>query len=255
MDGVYTTRRSKLGPGFRLSVGMLKPLLLASLRRDWHGTEHLAHPGGIILAANHISWFDPLAIAYVAWENDRPPRFLAKEGLFDTPVVGPIIKNAGQIPVYRESKEAVESVRAAIAAVEAGECVVVYPEGTITRDPNLWPMSAKTGAARIALATRAPLLPVAQWGSHEVMRPYRKELHLVPPKTIHVSIGDPIDLTDLYDRPMDAATLKTATDRLMDAITVQLEQLRGEQAPAERMVWQRRKKDQSGGLDQERSDG
>jgi 1-acyl-sn-glycerol-3-phosphate acyltransferase len=153
--------------------------------------------------------------------------------------MGPIITSAGQVKVYRETAEAVDAVRDAVTAVERGECIVVYPEGTITRDPDLWPMQGKTGAARIALATGRPLLPLAQWGAQEVMAPYRKRLRLFPRKTMHVRIGAPVDLSDLADRPLDADTLHIATDRLMDAMTDLLAEIRHETPPKERMVFER----------------
>ena len=211
-------------------------------RKDWRNTEVLnTVEGGIIVAANHMSWFDPIAISYVLWENDRPPRFLAKEAIFRVKVIGPIVKSAGQIPVYRESRDAIASVRAAVAAVNEGECVVVYPEGTITRDPNLWPMDAKTGAARIALATGRPLIPMAQWGCQNIMWPYKKQLKLLPPKRISALFGEPLDLSDLAGRPMDSETLTIATNRLMDAITALEAELRQETPPAQRYVHTRKK--------------
>jgi 1-acyl-sn-glycerol-3-phosphate acyltransferase len=136
--------------------------------------------------------------------------------------------------VYRETREAIAAVRDAVTAVEAGECVVVYPEGTISKDPNLWPMVGKTGAARIALVTGRPVIPMAQWGACDVMRPYRKEFKILPRKTMHVWAGEPVDLSDLADRPLDHETLDIATDRIMQAMTELLEGIRGEQAPTER---------------------
>jgi 1-acyl-sn-glycerol-3-phosphate acyltransferase len=112
--------------------------------------------------------------------------------------------------------------------------VVVYPEGTLTRDPDLWPMTGKTGAARIALTSGRPVVPLAHWGVQEIMRPYRKELRFFPPKVIRISVGPPVDLDDLRDRPLSAEVLTEATSRIMDAITTQLESVRRESAPAER---------------------
>jgi 1-acyl-sn-glycerol-3-phosphate acyltransferase len=112
----------------------------------------------------------------------------------------------------------------------------VYPEGTITKDPGEWPMVGKTGAARIALATGRPVLPMAQWGATEVMRPYRQELRLLPRKTMHVSVGEPVDLSDFADRPMDHDTLEEATDRIMDALSAELAKIRGGEPPAHRFV-------------------
>lgn len=240
MSAPRTRRRWRLGWGYRLAVAILLPFMTVFTKHDWRGVEHLeASPDGIVVAPNHLSWFDPIVTAHVLWSNDRPPRYLGKEAVFRIPVVGAIIRSAGQIPVYRETRNAVDSVRDAIAAVERGECVVVYPEGTITRDPGMWPMNGKTGAARIALTTGAPLIPMAQWGAQEVMPPYKKQFKLLPRKTMHIRIGAPVDLSDLAGRPLDSATLQTATNRLMDAITALLAEIRGEQPPAERYVFKR----------------
>lgn len=230
-------RKWRLGTGYRVAVFLLWPIMTAFTKRDWRGMERLnTDDGGIVIAANHISWFDPLVISHALWENDRPPRFLAKESVFRVPVVGAIIRSAGQIPVYRETKEAVAALRDAIAAVQRGECVVVYPEGTITKDPNHWPMAGKTGAARIGLATGRPVLPMAQWGAMDVMRPYRKELKLLPRKTMHVWVGEPVDLSDLAGEPMTHEILEIASERIMDALTALLAQIRGESPPDHRYV-------------------
>lgn len=234
------SRRSRLGFSYRLAVIILWPILRTVVKWDIRGAERLTRaPGGILVASNHLSWFDPLVLSYVLWTADRPPRFLAKEPLFRAKVVGGIIRRAGQIPVYRETTDAASAVRDGLAALERGECVVVYPEGTMTRDPGLWPMKAKTGAVRMALLTGAPLFPMAQWGAQEVMAPYAKELRLLPRKTIEVRVGDPVDLSDLMGRPLDVATMRIAGERLMDAITGLLAEIRQEEPPAERMVFRR----------------
>lgn len=239
-------RRWRLGWGYRLAVLLLWPLMTVLTKREWSGTEYLnVDDGGIIVAGNHISWFDPLVIAHVLWNNDRPPRFLAKESVFRVPIMGAVITSAGQIRVYRETSEAVAAVRDAIEAVERGECVVIYPEGTLTRDPELWPMVGKTGAARIALATRRPLIPVAQWGAQQVLGPYRKEFRILPRKTMHVSVGPPVDLEDLYGRPLDSDTLREATARIIAAITALLAGIRGEVPPAEPMYFRRERRGDS----------
>jgi 1-acyl-sn-glycerol-3-phosphate acyltransferase len=211
-----------------------------SVSWDIRGTDRLTNaPGGIIVAANHLSWFDPLVVAYTLWTADRPPRFLTKEPLFRVPIIGRIIRNAGQIPVYRETADAASAIRDALVALGRGECVAVYPEGTITREPNLWPMSAKTGAVRMALLSGAPLFPMAQWGPQAVMAPYSKRVRLLPRKTMHVWVGEPVDLSDLAERPLDADTMREAGDRLMESITDLLAQMRHETPPAERFVYRR----------------
>lgn len=233
-------RRQRLGLSYRFAVAVLWPLMRTVVKWDVSGTERLtAAPGGIVVAPNHLSWFDPFVVAFVLWEADRPPRFLGKESVFRIPVAGRIITNAGQIPVYRETADAASAVRDALTALDGGECVVVYPEGTITRDPDLWPMSAKTGAVRLALLSGCPLYPMVQWGSHEVMGPYKKEFRILPRKTMRVRVGEPVDLSDLAGSAPDANTLAIASDRLMDAITALLAEIRQETPPATRMVYRR----------------
>ena len=227
-DEGRTRRRSRLGPAFRFAVIVLKPFLTLFTRRDWRGLDNLETPGGIVLATNHLSWFDPLVISHVLWQGDRPPRFLAKDSLFTIPFVGGILHGTGQIPVVRDTRDAAVAVEAAVDAARRGECIVIYPEGTITKDPDLWPARAKSGAARIALTAGVPLIPMAHWGAQQIIGPYRKELRLLPRKTIRVLIGPPVDLDDLRDRPLTAEVLSMASERLMAAITDLLRTLREE---------------------------
>lgn len=241
MIGVMPKRHGRwpLGPAYRFAVSVLKPPMTLFTKRDWQGQHWLQQEypptDGIVVVANHISWFDPLALAHLLWDSGRPPRFLAKEVVFRTPFVGMIVSNARQIPVHRETEIAGESVAAAVEAVQDGETVVVYPEGTITRDPGLWPMTGKTGAARIALMADVPVIPVAQWGPQEVMGPYVKEFKMIPPKRMQLSVGPPVPLDDLRGRPLDARLLEQATERIMGEMTCLLEEIRGEKAPEQRL--------------------
>jgi 1-acyl-sn-glycerol-3-phosphate acyltransferase len=202
-------------------------------RRDWRGAEHLPD-GGAVVVVNHVSHVDPLAFAHFLYDNGRLPRFLAKDSVFGVPFVGTVLRGAKQIPVFRESGSASKSYSAAVQAVRAGVLVAIYPEATLTRDPDLWPMVGKTGAARVALETGAPVVPVAQWGPQDMLPPYAKRPHLLPRKTMHVWAGPPVDLADLADRPVDAALLQEVTERIMAAITDLLSQIRGEKPPAVR---------------------
>jgi 1-acyl-sn-glycerol-3-phosphate acyltransferase len=224
-------------------AGIVRPLLFAVTRRDWHGAENLPREGGFIVAANHLTNADPFTFAHFLYDNGVAPRILGKASLFTVPVVGYILRASGQVPVYRNTAQAGESLRSAFAALREGECVAIYPEGTLTRDPDLWPMTAKTGVARLALTTRLPVIPVAQWGAHRLLGRYSKVPHLFPRKRITVVAGPPVDLADLYDRPMDAATLREATDRVMADVTRMLEEIRGEKAPVEPFVMRREKGD------------
>jgi 1-acyl-sn-glycerol-3-phosphate acyltransferase len=224
----------KRGWALTLCIVVLRPLLLVVTRRDWRGQEKIPSTGGCVIAANHVSEFDPLATAHFVYDAGRWPRFLGKVEVFQVPVVGWILRRAGQIPVYRQSSDAVKAFSAAVAAVESGRCVIVYPEGTITRDPAAWPMVGKTGAARIALSTGCPLVPLAQWGPQQLLRPYDWRPRLLPRKLMQLQAGDPVDLSDLADQPITPELLKEAAERVMSAITRLLEDIRGESAPATR---------------------
>jgi 1-acyl-sn-glycerol-3-phosphate acyltransferase len=222
------------GWAFNLAVPIVKPALLGTTKRTWAGGDNIPATGGCIVVFNHISHLDPLTAAHFLYDHGRLPRYLAKSGLFKNKALGFFLRSAGQIPVERLSRSAIGAYDAAVAAVQAGECVVVYPEGTLTRDPGLWPMTGKSGAARIALATGCPVIPVGQWGAHELLPPYTKTPKLFPRKHIRMVAGPPVPLGDLVDLPRTQQVINTATDRIMAAIVVLVEELRGEQAPPQR---------------------
>ena len=120
----------------------------------------------MIVAINHISHVDTVLMARLIWQSGRIPRFLVKAGLFDIVGIGAIMRGAKQIPVYRGTSDASNSLREAVTALERGEAVIFYPEGTITKDPEQWPMEAKTGIARLVLlCPDIPVVPVGQWGA------------------------------------------------------------------------------------------
>lgn len=233
--------RRKIGFWYRLAAVLLKPLLVVLFKRDWRGVENIPETGGFLTVVNHNSYLDPLSYAHFQYNTGRVPRFLAKSGLFTHGILGRVMRGTGQIPVFRESTNAVGAFRAAVEAINRGECVAFYPEGTLTRDPDLWPMEGKTGAARVALLTRAPVIPVAQWGAHAAMPPYAKSkrLRLFPRKTLAVVAGPPVDLSEFYDQEPSTEVLRAATETIMDAITALLADLRGEPAPTERYAHRR----------------
>ena len=226
--------QQKRGWAWNIAVPLVKPLLLATTTRTWVGGEKLPETGGCIVVFNHVSHVDPLIAAHFVYDHGRLPRYLAKSGLFKNRVLGFFLTAAGQIPVERLTKSAVGAYDAAVAAVRNGECVVVYPEGTLTRDPAQWPMTGKTGAARIALETCCPVIPVGQWGPQQLLAPYAKRPHLFPRKHITMRAGDPVDLSDLVASPRTPEVVQQATDRIMAALTEQVALIRGEAAPAER---------------------
>lgn len=218
---------------FVLLASIARPLMNLLMARKWEGTERLP-AGGFIAAPNHCTEIDPIVIGHMLYNQKRPPHFLAKSGLFKAPVLGSLLRATRQIPVERSTAGANHSLQVAKEVVDAGGAIIIYPEGTLTRDPDLWPMKGHTGAARLALQTGAPVVPMAHWGAHEVFPRYAKRFHVFPRKTVRVLVGHPVDLSAFRDRPMDRTTLAEATDVIMDAITDLLATLRGEAAPAER---------------------
>ena len=217
---------------YRIVAHIVRPILRAMTRHDWSGTENFPREGGFIVTSNHMTNIDPLTFAHFLWDNGVAPKILAKAPLFKVPVLGWVLRATGQIPVFRNTASAGDSLTAGIHAVEAGDAVAVFPEGTLTRDPDLWPMAGKTGIARLALTTRAPVIPVAQWGAQNLLARYGKLLKPFPRKLVTVVAGPPVYLDDLYGRPQDTKTLREATERVMAAITGLLEEIRGEEPPA-----------------------
>jgi 1-acyl-sn-glycerol-3-phosphate acyltransferase len=205
---------------YRWAVTIVHALIKPFTRRDWRDQQKLPQTGGVVVVANHISNVDPIALAQYLVFSGRWGRFLAKDSLFRVPIIGWIIKAAGQIPVRRNTRSAADALSEAIDAVREGKCVVVYPEGTITTDPDLWPMAGKTGAARIAYATGCPIVPVAQWGAQDIMYGKRIEFpRLLPRKTFRVITGDPIPLAAGSGDRVTSAMLVQTTERIMATLT------------------------------------
>ncbi len=171
---------------------------------------------------NHIAYLDPLAIAYAVDKAKRVPRFLAKSELFEDKKIGWVLKGAKQIEVRRGSRDAPMALDNAVAALAKGELLVVFPEGTITRDPDLNPMEAKTGTARMALASKAPLIPCAIWGTQNIWpKGYAKRWR--PRQDILIRVGKPMEVTGEPDNRDD---WKRLGFEVMNEISVLLASLR-----------------------------
>jgi 1-acyl-sn-glycerol-3-phosphate acyltransferase len=226
--------QQKRGWAWTVVVGIVKPILLTLTTREWTDGEKIPATGGCVVAVNHISHLDPITLGYFLYDHGRLVRYLTKDALFRTPVVKYIVRDAGQIPVRRMSADAASAFDAAVKAIRQGECIGVYPEGTITKDPDGWPMRGKTGAARIALATGCPVIPVGQWGVQDLLPAYSLRPHPFPRKKTAYKVGAPVDLSDLMGKPVTNEVLRQATDRIMAAITVLVEDLRGDKAPTVR---------------------
>ena len=224
--------RQRLGFWYRLVIVIVKPLLLVLTKRDWRGAENIPTEGGIIVAANHVSEIDPLVVGHFLVDLNRAPRFLAKSELFRKPPMKWIAEGAKQIPVNRRATDASAALAPAVEALQRGECVFIYPEGSATRDPDMWPMKSRTGIARVALTSGAPVIPIAMWGPQEVL-PYKaRRPKLFPRRTMALLVGPPVDLAPFFGKPMTSELLHAATDTIMRRIADQLGEIRGEKPPA-----------------------
>jgi 1-acyl-sn-glycerol-3-phosphate acyltransferase len=232
--------QERRGWAWSLCVAILKPTMLATTKHEWIDGEKIPASGGVVIAMNHVSHIDPLTLGWLLYEHGRLVRYLAKDALFDVPFVGSVVRDARMIPVSRTTTDAAKAFEAAVEVLRDGACVGVYPEGTITKDPAGWPMRGKTGAARMALETGCPVVPIGQWGAQDILAPYTLRPHVFPRRTARYKVGDPVDLSDLAARidenggALTNEVLHEATDRIMDAISVLVGDLRGEKPPAER---------------------
>lgn len=224
-------------PVFRGLGRLVHGLCTLALRRSWFDSDKLPTSGGVLVVSNHMSYMDALVLGeYLIWSG-RWPRYLGKAELWKVPVVGWLARRCGQIPVYRGSARASEALLGAEAALHEGKAVTIFPEGTETFDPDLWPMDGRTGAARLALRGGWPVVPVAQWGAQQIM-PSRRPTwpRLVPRKHCQLVCGDPVDLDDLralVGTEQEGRATQQATVRIMDALTALLAQLRQEAPPAD----------------------
>ncbi len=183
------------------------------------------------MVSNHVSHVDPLTVADFLDDAGRHPRFLGKAELFDVPVLGGLLHAAGQIPVQRESEHAGSALAAAVDAVRRGECVVIYPEGTLTRDAELWPMVGKTGAARVWWETRCPVIPVAQWGPQDLLAPYGRVPRVWRRPVIRVLAGEPLKLPAPQHPKDGPPSFRALTLAIMTELSRLLASLRDEPAP------------------------
>jgi 1-acyl-sn-glycerol-3-phosphate acyltransferase len=221
-------------PVYTLAKLVVPPVIRFWVRLDMQGAHHIPASGPVIVAANHTSYFDPLCLGVFVDSAGRQVRFLAKSELFERPLMRFIMLGAGQIPVYRETRDAARSLSAAVEAMRDGAAVAIYPEGTTTRDPGFMPGPAKNGVARLAALTGAPVVPVGMWGAHLLFTrgkigPFRRGIRVV------IRAGPPIDLGLGPDATLEE--LNRGRDRVMEAITGLVEQARKGWTPP---AWYRR---------------
>lgn len=223
---------SERTPIWRFLAALVVPVVLLLAKFTFRDPQKIPATGPFIMVFNHYSDFDPLVTAYTLWKHGRTPHYLAKASLFRIPVVGGAFRATDQVPVER-------AVGGSAPLAAAGELIakelalVIYPEGTLTRDPDLWPMRGKYGAVRLALEHGIPLIASASWGAQRVLPRWSRRLRGFR-KPVEVIIGDEVDLSRWAGRQADQKALAEATAEVMQRITALVEQLRGEKAPAER---------------------
>jgi len=228
-----TNQHRSYSPAWRTGTKAFFPALIkAIMKRDWQGYQHFPRQGGMIVAANHLSYADWPAMALFSYEAGRYPVFWIKSSAFNVKGIGALLRGCGQLPVNRGEADAARVIKISEEALAAGDCVIIYPEGTATRDPEQWPMLAKTGVARLALSTGAPVVPVAQWGAQDILPYGTTRPHLVPRRMVRMLAGPPVDLREFEGKPLTRDVLRGATDAIMADITALLAELRGGQPPA-----------------------
>lgn len=211
-------------PWYHVAVWTLRPPVSLWFNWRFEGMEHIPREGPLLVACNHISYFDPLAHGYMLVKARRRPRFLAKSELYKNPLLRVVLKGARQIPVERGSGS-MAPVDAARAALKRGEAVMVYPEATITRNPDFSPMQGKTGIARLTLAAEVPVLPISVWGSQPVwQRGGARSLKFGRP--IWLKAAPPLDFSEYEDTQGEPETLRKVTDTVMDELARLVNDLR-----------------------------
>lgn len=228
--------KSEKTAAFVMLAILLLPAMTLLAKYKLHGEHNVPAEGAFVISPNHYSEVDPIVIGVAMWKIGRMPRYMAKASLFTLPVVGWLLKKSGQVPVERvaRGRQSGDPLKAARQIAEQGLAVVVYPEGSLTREPDMWPMRGKAGAVRTALEAGIPLIPAASWGAHEILPRYSKRISIFPRKTVHILFGEPVDMSEFEGKHLDSRLLAEATEKLMTAITSLLEELRAESAPAVR---------------------
>ena len=209
-------------PTYRLAHTILKPWLATWFKWTIEGVENIPRRGPALLAINHIAYLDPLAAAFVVDKAKRIPRFLAKQELFDDKKIGWVLRGAKQIPVKRGTSDAPMALDNAFRALEDGEIIVIFPEGTITRDPDLNPMEGKTGISRLAVGSGVPVIPAAVWGTANIWpKGYAKRWR--PRQDICVRVGEPMSFKGRSDSPDE---WRRVASEIMDEISLLLASIR-----------------------------
>ena len=217
---------------WRIIAGTIVPIFSLMVRLRIRKSSRLPSEGPFIISPNHYSEIDPIVMGVAVWKLGRIPRFLAKASLFRVPLLGWLMRFSGQIPVERRSKRAAgNSLEKLRGLMLDREGIIVYPEGTLTRDPEMWPMEGKSGAIRLALEENIPIYPAAHWGTQDWMGRYAKKIRLFPRTQIEVVVGEPLDLSRYRARALSSDLLREATKELMIEISKLVGKLRNQKPP------------------------
>ena len=221
-----------LGLAWMVVIAVLYLPVSLAIKVRYRNMHRVPQTGPAIFVTNHVSHIDPFLAAKFLIDAGRRPRFLAKDSIFAVPVVGHAMRYMGHIPVRRGTADARQSLAAAIEALQRGGAIILHPEGTVTRDPQRWPMNGKTGAARLAaLAPDVPVIPLAQWGVQDQFDLYTKNVKLIPRPRHVISVGEPIDLSRFHGVEPRAAVLHEMTEIIMKRLRQDVAELRGLPAP------------------------
>ncbi|OKL47413.1 hypothetical protein BSR29_02690 [Boudabousia liubingyangii] len=217
----------------KIAGAILGPVYRLVTRAQFEGYENLPKKGGYLVVSNHSASFDAVTMVFFFLKGHKGIRFAAKHTLFSAPILGPILKAMGHVPVYRQTKRAANIISQCSDAINHGAIIGIYPEGTTTREAQYWPMTAKTGAAKIALNTGCPIIPVIAWGNQQFLPRYSLIPRFWRRPRIQVKALPPLNYEDLlsaYTSGDDQAP-RALSDRIMAVITEELATMRGEEAP------------------------
>ncbi|GAB3276245.1 lysophospholipid acyltransferase family protein [Parasphingorhabdus pacifica] len=213
------------------------------------GLRNVPAEGPVLLVFNHVSHLDPIYDAVAVHRTGRIPRFLAKSTLWNVPVLKSVLSGVQQIPVFRGTADAQKSLLEAHNALEEDRVVLIYPDGTITKDPDGWPMNPRVGVARLALEHDVPVVPAARWGTRSIYDHYEKKFRPLPRKQVTYNFGEPVDLSAYRDKEVNNQLLREVTDLTMSRVRELLADIREEQAPTEFYSPVRRMRDRGEGDD------
>lgn len=213
---------------------ILYPICRLLGRPRYRGMEHINVPGPLLIVGNHISHIDPIYSTVFIRKAGRVPHVLAKASLWKIPVVGRVLRGTEQIPVERGGGQGQAALSAAIESLTEGKAVLIYPDGTVTKDPDMWPMRPRPGVAALALSGDWTVVPMVHWGTQQVYRSYigKGRFKPLPRKDIHVVAGPAIDLSGYRTgEAPDARAIRDVSYLLQGAVRDLLAQVRGEQPP------------------------